>query len=90
MCFLIAGKMFCVCGLNAPLQISFKVKEEDFEELSNSEGIIPAPYVARYKWVLVQNASRFSIREWEKLIRQSYELVKEKLTKKLLKQYGIM
>jgi predicted DNA-binding protein (MmcQ/YjbR family) len=89
LCFCIAGKMFCVAGLLPPLQISFKVKDEEFEELSASPGIIPAPYVARYKWILVQDLSRFNKKEWENYIRQSYEMVKSKLPKKLLKQYNL-
>lgn len=88
LCFLIAGKMFCVAGLQSPLMVSFKVKDEEFEELSNSEGIIPAPYVARYKWIQVQDSDRFRIGEWEHYISQSYQLVKEKLPQKLLKKYG--
>lgn len=83
LCFCIAGKMFCVTSLIPPFTVSLKVKNEEFEGLSSSEGIIPAPYVARYKWVLVQQADRFSKKEWEHYIRQSYELVKAKLSKKL-------
>ena len=48
LCFLIAKKMFCVCSLSTPLTASFKVRDDEFEELCNSDGIIPAPYVARY------------------------------------------
>ena len=42
LCFLIAKKMFCVTSLNGPLTICFKVKEEEFDELSNLTGMIPA------------------------------------------------
>ena len=85
-CFSIGEKMFCVMSLESPLKVSFKVKDEEFDELSNSTGIIPAPYVARYKWVLVEDVSVFNKSKWEYYIRQSYELVKEKLPKKLLAQ----
>lgn len=88
LCFCIAGKMFCVTGLEGPMQVSFKVKDEEFEELSSSNDIIPAPYVARYKWVLVQNPSRLSKKEWEHYIKQSYELVKAKLPAKVRKGLG--
>lgn len=57
LCFLVAGKMFCVTGLDHPQKISFKVPDEIFEELSNTDGFIPAPYMARAKWVLVQDIS---------------------------------
>ena len=89
LCFLIAGKMFCVAGLEQPLKVSFKVTDEEFEELSTRDGIIPAPYMARNKWLLVQKASKLSKKEWETYIRQSYTLIKNKLPKKVLKELGI-
>ena len=89
LCFLVAGKMFCVAGLEQPLKVVFKVTDEEFEELSNSDGIIPAPYMARNKWVLVQKTGRLSKKEWETYIRQSYTIIKNKLPKKLLKELGL-
>jgi len=86
LCFCIAEKMFCVTGLEGPLQVSLKVTDEEFDKLSSSKDIIPAPYVARYKWVLVQKPGRFSKKEWEHYIKQSYELVKEKLPAKVRKK----
>ena len=89
LCFSVAGKMFCVASLEAPLTVSFKVKDEEFDELSTSPGLRPAPYVARYKWVLVEDVNQLSRKEWSHYVKQSYELVKAKLPKKLAKQYGL-
>ena len=89
LCFLVAGKMFCVAGLEHPNKVAFKVPDEDFEELSTTEGFIPAPYMARAKWVMVQDISKVSKKDWEKYIRESYRLVKNKLPKKVLKELGI-
>lgn len=89
LCFSVAGKMFCVAGLEGPLTISFKVKDEEFDELANSPGMCPAPYVARYKWVLVEEPDRLSRKEWEHYVRQSYELVRAKLPKKVARQLGL-
>jgi predicted DNA-binding protein (MmcQ/YjbR family) len=89
LCFSVGGKLFCVAGLETPFKCSFKVKDEEFEELSNQDGFMPAPYMARAKWVLVTDASKLNKKEWEKYIRQSYELKKMKLTKKLRKDLGI-
>ena len=89
LCFSVAGKMFCVASLEGPLTVSFKVKDDEFDEMSSSPGIIPAPYVARYKWVLVEKVSALSRKEWEHYVRQSYDLVRAKLPKKLAKQYGL-
>ena len=82
-------KMFCVIGLEPPVRCSFKVKDEEFEELSVREGFMPAPYMARAKWVAVSDEARLSKKEWETFIRQSYELVKAKMTKKLKQELGI-
>lgn len=84
LCFLIGGKMFCVTGFEKPIKVSLKVTDEEFPELSNSPGIIVAPYVGRYKWILIEDVGRFTKKEWKHYITQSYNLVKAKLPKKLL------
>jgi len=89
LCFSVGGKLFCVAGLETPFKCSFQVKDEEFEELSSQEGFMPAPYMARAKWVLVTDAPKLNKKEWEKYIRQSYELKKMKLTKKIRKELGI-
>ncbi len=86
LCFLIGEKMFCVTALEGPVKISFKVRDDEFDELTSKQGIIPAPYVARYKWVLVEDPSKLSRREIEYYVKQSYELIKSKLPKKALKK----
>jgi predicted DNA-binding protein (MmcQ/YjbR family) len=88
--FSVGTKMFCVVGLDqTPTSVSFKVPEEQFEEISNQVGFKPAPYTARYHWVLIDDISRLKKTTWEKHLQQSYQLVQEKLTIKLRKQLGI-
>lgn len=83
LCFLISEKIFCVTPLESEsFSVSLKVLPEEFDELCTKELIIPAPYLARYKWVLIKEASAFSGKEWEHFIKQSYDLVKAKLPKK--------
>jgi predicted DNA-binding protein (MmcQ/YjbR family) len=89
LCFSIGGKMFCVSSLEPPLRVSFKVLDEEFDELSTRDGFMPAPYMARAKWVSVTNPSVLKTKEWQSLVKQSYELVKAKLTIKLRKELGI-
>jgi len=82
--------MFIITSPDAsPVNASFKVNDEDFAELSEREGFIPAPYVARYKWIQVDNISRFSISQWENYLLNAYELVREKLPRKIKKDLGI-
>ncbi len=89
LCFLIGGKIFCVASLEPPLSIAFKVSDEEFEELSARDGFMPAPYMARAKWVLATKPSQFSKKQWETHIQQSYDLIKAKLTKKIKKELGL-
>lgn len=65
------------------------MKEDEFEEMSSREGFIPAPCMARAKWVMINDASNLNKKEWQHYVRQSYELVKAKLTGKLREQLGI-
>lgn len=83
LCFSVGGKMFCVTAADVESGVSFKVREEEFREMTQREGIIPAPYMARYKWVYVLEFEWLSDAAWEHFIRQSYELVKETLPQKI-------
>ncbi|TKB98826.1 MmcQ/YjbR family DNA-binding protein [Pedobacter cryophilus] len=88
--FSVGQKMFCVVGLNQlPTTASFKVTDEEFEEISNWPNFKPAPYVAKYKWVLIEDITKMNKADWEKYIKQSYNLVKDKLSKKLRKQLNL-
>lgn len=84
LCFSVGGKMFCATGLDqANSQISFKCTPEKFAELVERDGIIPAPYVARYHWVAVEKADALTEDEFEDLISKSYLMVFQKLPQKM-------
>lgn len=87
--FSVGGKMFCVTSLEPPFTYSFKVKDEEYEEVSARDGFTPAPYMARAKWVLVADPSKLPKKERENYIRQSYEMIKAKLTKKAKAELGL-
>jgi predicted DNA-binding protein (MmcQ/YjbR family) len=89
LCFTIAEKMFCVVGLEPPHRFSFKVTDEEFEEVSARDGFIPAPYMARNKWVSIENPDRVKQKDWEYFVRQSYELIKANLTRKARVALGV-
>ena len=82
LCFCVAGKMYCVAVTEGPLRISLKVDPEEFEALCEREGFSPAPYAARYKWVLIEYPEKVTIRELTTRIRKSYQLVTDKLPSK--------
>jgi len=88
--FSVGGKMFCVMGLDeSPTTASFKVTDEEFEEMCQRNGFKPAPYVAKYKWVWVDDINKMNKNDWNKYINQSYELVKAKLSLKVKKQLDL-
>lgn len=89
LCFCVGGKMFCVTNLEPPHTFSFKVTDAEFEELSQSEGFIPAPYMARAKWVLVTDSSKLSRKELKNYLLQSYDLITAKFSRKQRKDLGI-
>lgn len=88
--FKIAGKMFAVMALEGPVKyiMSFKCTEEKFNELIEQEGMDPAPYMARNKWVAIERLDVLSDKELKSLLQKSYDLVVEKLPKRVREQLG--
>ena len=87
--FRISGKIFAVTVLEpAPVWLSFKCTAENFAELTERQGIIPAPYMARNMWVALQDKDALSRDELSALLRESYDLVFAKLPKRT--QQGLM
>jgi predicted DNA-binding protein (MmcQ/YjbR family) len=81
--FKIGGKMFAVLALEpAKVWLSFKCSPEQFAELVERPGIIPAPYLARHQWIALETEDALTAAELKQLVRASYNLVIEKLTKK--------
>ena len=87
LCFLIGRKMFCVLNLEPQRgdksMVAFKATPEEFEQLVEREGVIPAPYMARNKWVSLETYAALPWGELQERVRTSYELVKATLPKKL-------
>lgn len=83
LCFCVGAKMFCVTGLDGGGRLSFKTTPERFAELTERDGIFPAPYVAHYHWVAVERPDAIDTAELKGLIANSYQLVFDKLPKKV-------
>jgi predicted DNA-binding protein (MmcQ/YjbR family) len=84
LCFKVRGKIFTGMVLSDGRfpRITLKCAPETFHELLEIEGISPAPYVGRYKWVMLANSNVLSANELEALIRKSYDLVEANAPKK--------
>ena len=82
--FKVGGKMFAVARLEpAKVWLSLKASQENFAELTERPGVIPAPYLARAKWIALESPDALPAGEIAQLLRESYELVLAKQPRKL-------
>jgi predicted DNA-binding protein (MmcQ/YjbR family) len=81
--FKVAGKIHAIAVLHpARIWLCFKASPEKFAELAERPGIIPAPYLARAKWIALETKDALSPEELASLLRESYDMVVAKLPKK--------
>jgi predicted DNA-binding protein (MmcQ/YjbR family) len=81
--FKVAGKIHALTALQpSNTWLTFKASPENFVELTERPGIIPAPYLARAKWVALETRDALPLDELARLLRESYDLVVAKLPKK--------
>src|SRR5260221_11061570 len=83
LCYSVGGKMFavmCPTGEHANT-LSFKVDDNRFLEITDRAGYMPAPYLARAKWVYVKDVRKVSDEELMPLVTRSYELIAATLPK---------
>jgi predicted DNA-binding protein (MmcQ/YjbR family) len=75
LCLTILGKMYCIAHLGYPFRFSVKVEKDNLAEILAHRGVKPAPYLARYNWVLIEEETSLTDQELEQLIGNSYHLV---------------
>jgi predicted DNA-binding protein (MmcQ/YjbR family) len=81
--FKVGNKMFAHSVLEvARVWLSFKASDEKFAELVERQDVIPAPYLARAKWVALESREAIPPTELRELLREAYDLVVAKLPKK--------
>ena len=82
--FKVAGKIYALTVLiPAKTWLTFKASAESFAELTERPGIIPAPYLARAKWVALETKDALPPDELVLLLRESYDMVVAKLPRKI-------
>jgi predicted DNA-binding protein (MmcQ/YjbR family) len=82
--FKVGGKMFAVAALEPGGNwLSLKASPDNFAELTERPGIIPAPYLARAQWVALQTSDALASAELAALLRESYERVFDRLPGKV-------
>jgi len=86
--FKLAGKMFLIISIDGEIieTIGFKCSAADFRQLTDLDGIIPAPYLARASWVQLEDPAALPAAQLQAQVRASYELVKAKLPKRIQAQ----
>ncbi|HUS07978.1 MAG TPA: MmcQ/YjbR family DNA-binding protein [Bryobacteraceae bacterium] len=86
--FKIGGKMFAVAALEpGDHWLSFKCAPEDFSDLVERAGVVPAPYLARANWVALQTREALTAAEIQEYVRKAYVLILAKLPKKIQGQF---
>ena len=87
--FMVGSKMYAIFGLDqTPLTASFNVSDEDFEEMSDSPGMKPAPYLARNKWIAIDDIGLLNEQRWREILDKSYSIIRNKLPKKVQESLG--
>ena len=79
----VGAKMFAVVfdAKKGAETVSFKVDDGRFLELTDRPGIVPAPYLARAKWVQLASLKALGDAELRALLERSHALVCAKLTR---------
>lgn len=87
--FKVGGKMFAVVPTEpARLWMSFKCSDEQFAELIERPGVIPAPYLARAHWVALETEDALPRDEVKRLLSAAHGIVFARLPRKIQAQLG--
>jgi len=86
----VGGKIFALQGNTATgeASLSFKCTELSYEVLIQMEGVRPAPYLARAKWVAVERGALTNA-EVAAYVTEAHRLVVARLTLKLRRELGL-
>lgn len=90
-CLNVGDKMYLITSPDeVPINASFKVSDEKFDEFTSLPGCEIAPYLGRYKWVRIDDISRFTSSQWKEILKDSHHLIAEKLPSKKKKELGLI
>lgn len=83
--FKVAGKVFFLISLDGEIidGVVFKCTPEEFESLTETDGIAQAPYFAKRLWVRVSDLDAMPAKELQNRIKLSYDRVVAKLPRKV-------
>ena len=88
--FKVGGKMYAVVSLEpSDTWLSFKCSPENFATLTERQGVIPAPYLARAQWVALERETALPRAELRSLLAEAYGLIFARLPKKIKSQLAV-
>ena len=89
--FKVGGKMFCLIAPedHSVGRISFKSAPEHYEALSRAPGFRPAPYLARAKWVSIDDPAMLNDREMKAYIMRAHAVIAAALPRKKQAELGL-
>jgi predicted DNA-binding protein (MmcQ/YjbR family) len=85
--FKVGGKMFAVRGPTGTA--SFKVNDVAFEMLVETGAARPAPYMARAKWVFLDDLGSMPDADLRAYLAEAHRLIAAKLTRKARAAIGM-
>ena len=83
----VGGKMFAIVGGEGAL--SFKVSDIAYEVLTEAGHAAPAPYMARAKWVQVEDPASWDEADLADHLKTAHALIAAKLTRKARAELGL-
>jgi predicted DNA-binding protein (MmcQ/YjbR family) len=83
----VGGKMFAVVGPGGTL--AFKAGDIAFEMLVETGAARPAPYMARARWLFLDDPSSFHPDELKTHLKEAHALIAAKLTRKQRAALGL-
>jgi predicted DNA-binding protein (MmcQ/YjbR family) len=85
----VGGKIFCLLDRD-PGEVWLKVSDMSFDLMIETNGIRPAPYFARAKWVAISHLSPLSDDEIRAYIVEAHQLVAARLTRRVRTELGLV
>lgn len=88
----VGGKIFAICSHWGPgehQKISFKCSDLSYTLLCEQDDIAPAPYLARAKWVQLQNGDAMDDDQIRDYVTEAHKIIAAKLTRAQRKTLGL-
>lgn len=87
----IGGRMFCLVAPegHSVARLSLKVPDEHYEVISQAPGFRPAPYLARARWVSIDDPKAMPATDLKRYLRRAYDVIGAKLPRKTQRALGL-